>query len=598
MISILAILMSALLPGSQITWLSVSPVSDRTEIVIRVQGEVTYKEPFMMDDGRLVVDIGGPENTPEIEQLVNRGGIARVRVKQFQPAVARIVVELGSPVEYKVVKEEGAIRIQFPNKVGLFEAWSAAVPRPTADAVDMNADKPVSKAAPQPLKSGPASVPATQTRQTNGSRNAAREMQTPQDPPMIVTYRDRPLAEVLGDFSAISGRTILASPKTQSVTITASILAPGLPWPIALQSILEANGLAQRTTESGVIIVEDAATIQQDRQRDATLVTQLIPLQHVSADSVSRSLASTLTPGLGTVSAVTASNSLLVTDLQEGIDRVNGIIKLIDQPAVMVDIDATIAFIDRTTLEALGVVYDLKDSRGNQLNGLGPNFQDTNGNGVLEPNEQTTENLVLLGGNSIAALGNANFRVASPALTLATSLVLGRHTLISFLEALQTVSLSDIQAKPMVRTQDNYLARIQVGERTPIRVVDAAAAGGAGAPRAQVRTENTGIILEVTPHVTGSQVQMRLHAERSAVGAAAAGEISFVTQQADNVLTVRDGETVVVGGLTIIEKTKSRSGIPFLMDLPVIGKLFRNDRDVENKRDLLILVTPHIVRGQ
>jgi type II secretory pathway component GspD/PulD (secretin) len=218
---------------------------------------------------------------------------------------------------------------------------------------------------------------------------------------------------------------------------------------------------------------------------------------------------------------------------------------------------------------------------------------------VFDPGEGTTENVVLLGGNSVAALGNANVRVAGPALTLATSLVLGRHTLISFLEALQTVSLSDIQAKPMVTTLDNYKARIQVGELTPVRVIDAGSAGGLSAPTASVRLQPTGIILEVTPHVTGNQIQLEMHAERSNIGAAPADlGITFQTQNADNVVIVQDGETVVVGGLTVIEKTKSRSGIPLLMDIPILGALFRNSRDQETKRDLLVLVTPHIVRNQ
>jgi type IV pilus assembly protein PilQ len=585
MISLFAVLMSALMPGSQITWLSVSPVSDRTEIVIRVQGPVTYKEPFMMDDGRLVLDITGVEKTAELNQTVNRGGINRVRVAPFGPNVARVVVELASPTEYKVETAEGLIRIHFPNKGGLFEAWSAAVPRPTSELSDAT---PATERAPAPQVAAKPAAIAQDPRQTPPRR---------QEPPMIVTYKDSPLSEVLGDFSAISGRTILPSPATAGINITASILAPGLPWPVALESILDANGLSQRVTESGVIIVEQG-TAQANRAKNQTLLTETVALSYVNADSVARAVASALTPTIGRVSVVTASNTLLLTDTQEGLDRVRGILKLVDVPAVMVDIDATIAFIDRTTLEALGVVYDLKDSRGNQLSGLSDNFVDTNQNGRLDPSEGTPDNVVLLGGNSIAALGNANVRVAGPALTLATSLVLGRHTLISFLEALQTVSLSDIQAKPMVRTQDNYLARIQVGERTPIRVVDAGSAGGANAPRAATTTVNTGIILEVTPHVTGNQVQLRMHAERSNIGATTGTEITFQTQEATNVVTVRDGETVVVGGLTIIEKTKSRTGIPFLMDLPVIGKLFRNDRDVENKRDLLILVAPHIVRDQ
>jgi type IV pilus assembly protein PilQ len=595
MTSLFAILMSVLMPGSQITWLSVSPVSDRTEVVIRVQGPVTYKEPFMMDDGRLVVDITGVDNTTEVDQSVNRGGINRVRVKQFQPNVARVVFELAGPTEYKVVKEDELIRVQFPNKTGLFEAWSAAVHRPVADtratdaaAVDGPGGEPAAAA---PLK--------TVSTSTRSSARAQDPRQNPrsQEPLMTVTYRDRPLAEVLGDFSAISGRTILPAPATKDISITASILPPGLPWPVALGSILDANGLSQRVTESGVIIIE-AGNAAAARVKDLPVVTVNIPLQNVDADTVAIAVRSALTPQTGQISVVKTSNSLLVTDVQSVIDRIQNIIKLVDQPAAQVDISATIAFIDRTTLEALGVVYDLKDSRGNQLSGLSDNFVDADGNGKFDPTEATTENVVLLGGNSIAALGNANVRVAGPALTLATSLVLGRHTLISFLEALQTVSLSDIQAKPSVRTSDNYLARIQVGERTPIRTVDAGSAGGLGAPRAQTRVENTGIILEVTPHVTGNQVQLRMHAERSNIGPTVGTEITFQTQQADNVVTVRDGETVVVGGLTIIEKTKSRTGIPFLMDLPVIGKLFRNDRDVENKRDLLILVSPHIVRDQ
>jgi type IV pilus assembly protein PilQ len=274
---------------------------------------------------------------------------------------------------------------------------------------------------------------------------------------------------------------------------------------------------------------------------------------------------------------------------------VREIIPQLDVRTPQVDIAATIAFIDRSTLEAMGVVYDLKDSRGSQFSRIvdpmvpGPD-------GTLQP---VTSDVVLLGGNSVAALGNANFRVAAPALEVVTTLVLGRHSLISFIEALQTVSLSDIQAKPVLRTMDHRLATIQVGEETPIRVVDAGAGVGTGtaAPRATVEMKQTGVILEVTPHITGNQVLLDLRAERSNV-AVAPGDIGviFQTQNARTQVLVNDGETVVIGGLTIIEKTRSRAGIPLLMDLPVIGALFRNERATENKRDLLIMVTPHIVR--
>jgi type II secretory pathway component GspD/PulD (secretin) len=226
--------------------------------------------------------------------------------------------------------------------------------------------------------------------------------------------------------------------------------------------------------------------------------------------------------------------------------------------------------------------------------------RDENGDGAYDAGEFTSESLISLGGSSVAALGNANYRVASPSLELVSTLVLGRHSLISFLEALQTVSLSDIQAKPTLRTMDHRLATIQVGEQTPIRVIDAGAASGAAAtaPRATVQYRNTGVILEVTPHITGNQVLLDMKAERSNVAAAPSDVgLIFQTQNATTQVLVNDGETTVIGGLTIVEKTKSRAGIPVLMDLPVIGGLFRNETERESKRDLLIMVTPHIVRN-
>jgi type IV pilus assembly protein PilQ len=301
----------------------------------------------------------------------------------------------------------------------------------------------------------------------------------------------------------------------------------------------------------------------------------------------------------GTVGVNRSSNSLIVTGPPEALARVASILPQMNVQVPQVDIEAKIAFIDRTNLEALGLTYDLKDSQGTQLTGLATNFFDTNGNGVFEPNETTEEDVIMLGGNSIAALGNANSRVRNPNIQLAMTLLLGRHSLVTFLEALQSVSLTDIQAKPMIRTMDHSKANIQVGESTPIRIIDAGSqASGLQAPRATVQFRETGVILTVTPHITGNQVVMEVRAERSNVGALLESDlgVTFQTQLAETHVIVNDGETIVIGGLTITEKVTSRTGIPLLMDLPVIGALFRVDNDRENKRDLLVMVTPHIVR--
>jgi len=230
---------------------------------------------------------------------------------------------------------------------------------------------------------------------------------------------------------------------------------------------------------------------------------------------------------------------------------------------------------------------------------------DTDLDGVpdaLVPTENfpSNENIVALGGNALSALGNASQEVVNPALELIFSTAIGNFDLTAFVQALQRVELADIQAEPTITTLDNRQAEILVGDRVPIRIIDVssqAGATGAAAPRATVQFQQTGINLRVTPHVTANrQILMEVHAERSNVRPAAVDiGFTFQTQQADNQILVSDGETAVIGGLTVTEVTVTKSGIPFLVDLPILGKLFGFTSQRENRRDLLILITPHII---
>ncbi|HSJ75492.1 MAG TPA: type II and III secretion system protein, partial [Gemmatimonadales bacterium] len=164
------------------------------------------------------------------------------------------------------------------------------------------------------------------------------------------------------------------------------------------------------------------------------------------------------------------------------------------------------------------------------------------------------------------------------------------------LSALERQDLSDIQAEPVITTLDNRKADILVGEETPVRVVDAG--NGSGAATANVQFKETGIRLTVTPHVTSNrQIAMELHTERSSIQPLAATDLGFVfqTQRAENQLLVNDGETAVIGGLTVTQVTNTRTGIPLLSGLPIIGKLFSFSSNNENRRDLIILVTPRII---
>jgi type IV pilus assembly protein PilQ len=311
----------------------------------------------------------------------------------------------------------------------------------------------------------------------------------------------------------------------------------------------------------------------------------------------------------GAVVADSTSNSLVITEVSSRIGDVVDFVQGLDLRTPQVSIQAKIIFVDRTDVEELGVKYDL-GSQTQFFNRLiarpdprSAQPVDTDLDGVpdaLVPTEffGNDENIVALGGNSLSAIGNAGQAVLNPALELIFSTAIGNFDLTSFVQALQRVDLADIQAEPTITTVDNRQAEILVGDKVPIRVIDVSApATGNAAPRATVRFEQTGINLRVTPHVTANrQILMEVHAERSSVKPAAV-DIGFTlqTQQADNQILVDDGETAVIGGLTVTEVTVTKSGIPFLVDLPILGKLFGFTSQQEIRRDLLILITPHII---
>jgi type IV pilus assembly protein PilQ len=267
---------------------------------------------------------------------------------------------------------------------------------------------------------------------------------------------------------------------------------------------------------------------------------------------------------------------------------------LLDLRPKLVSIQAKIIFVDRTDLEQLGFKYDI-GSRNQFYNRIIQRPDPLQGNRPYDPGI----NVVNLGGNEVAAIGNAEAVLRNPALDLMFSTAIGGFSITSFLQALEQVDLSDVQAEPTITTQDNKQATIRVGEDIPVRVIDANAPTAAGqAVRANVQFRETGIKLLVTPHVTNDgQISLDLATERSSLQTLAAADLGFIIakQETKNQLLVADGETAVIGGLTVTTVEKSRSGIPLLSSLPLIGSLFSFSSTRENRKDLIILVTPRVL---
>jgi type IV pilus assembly protein PilQ len=590
---------------------SVLPAAGRVEVVIDLQGAVEVRDFTLSNPARLVVDLMGARLAAPVALYdgQTRGGIKNIRFGQFRPGVVRVVLDLERLTDYEVQRTDATVRVRIGSERTAFAAWSSATLAAAAPA------PPVMAAA------GPAPTPATPARTTTprdvepvggyGSISGflarhAREGAQSQAPRITVTWDNATIEEVVAGFAAFSGRTIILA-RNVSGNVTAEI--KNQPWDLAFNAVLESQGLAPQYLPGGIINVANKRDLA---AADSTVPveTRLVRVNYARAASLVPAVQSIVTKPRGAVVADSGSNALVITDVQTRIGQVEEFVRGLDIRTPQVSIQAKIIFVNRTDVEELGLKYDLGSQTQffNQLvSRPDPRTAqpvDTDLDGVpdaLVPTENFDPGDVIvdLGGNSLSALGNASAQVINPALQLIFSTAIGNFDLSAFLQAIQRVELGDVEAVPTITTLDNRTAEILVGDRVPIRVIDASSpsADPQAAARATVRFEQTGINLRVTPHVTANrQILLDVHAERSSVQPAAVDiGFTFQTQEADNQILVDDGQTAVVGGLTVTEVTVTKSGIPFLVDLPILGKLFGFSSERENRRDLLILITPHIV---
>ena len=572
-----------------VTGLQILPSLGQTEVVISVEGAVDIRDFTMEGPYRIVLDVLDASLSlgPNLSEEIGRGGIQRVRASQYSTDVVRVVLEIDQPTDYALILSDGYVRVSMENRGGTFEPWDAG---PTTGVVAPSSGSASTREVPPAAPVEAAATPERRARTARWSGIASSELA----PRITVTFTNTNIRDVLFTFAEFSDRSIVPGSGV-SGTVNAEIR--NQPWDVALQAILESHGLAAQEAASGIIRVDELAALT-EREAVEQLATRSFRVNFGNAQEMQGSVESLLSDR-GRVSVSQSTNSLVVTDVPRVLEAVEELVEGLDLQTPEISIGARIIFVNRTDLQEFGVAYELKDTRGNQFNVLTPGGVEGPGGFQEVPQNQS---VVSLGGNSIAALGNANQRLTNPSVEFLTSLILGRHTLNSFVEALQSRSLSEVQAAPQVRVLDNQEARILVGERTPIRIIDAGtgvAGDGAAFPQATVQIEETGIVLEVTPHVTaGDLILLELRAERSGIELAPEADVGFIfnTQEANTRVLVEDGETVVIGGLTVTERDDIRAGIPLLMDLPVLGRFFRMTRQQTVQRDLMILVTPQINR--
>lgn len=392
-------------------------------------------------------------------------------------------------------------------------------------------------------------------------------------------------------------------------------------WHQALDIILHSNGLGSRQIGSAMFIstLEDISQKQtkeyqaeENAANMAPLVTAYIPLSYADADVISkviRSSDSSLLTQRGTVSINVPTNSIIVRDVRRNLNEIRNFVRKMDIPARQVSIEARLVNIDTLYEAQLGVRFGLSNSRSlsGTLAGASQLANGTSVSAILPIDQRLNFDLpanLLSNGSAPGSIGLALARLGPVMLDLELS-------------ALEEDGHIEIISKPRVVTANQQKAMIQTGEEIPYQN---ATSSGATATEFKKAVLSLEIIPQITPDdkiilklkatqdTRGPQLLVaqggtQVSAATTTTGVttstpAVFGPPTINTQEVQSFVVLNDNETVVIGGVYKLTKSSTFDRVPFFGSLPIIGGLFRHRGIKNEKTELLIFLTPKIIRQQ
>jgi type II secretion system protein D len=333
-------------------------------------------------------------------------------------------------------------------------------------------------------------------------------------------------------------------------------------------------------------------------------VNQLAPTQVSQSELIEREVV---------VVPERVSNSLLVSATPRYFEEIQKIVEDLDKRPPMVVIQVLIAEVTLDNLDEFGVELGLQDAllfnRGlgngaNGTNAVGFPFNNSPLGNNSDARSLATANNVAGQGLSHFSLGRTNSGLGHGGLVLSAS----SESVNILLRALQRAHQLQVVSRPQVQTLDNQPAFVQVGARVPR--ITTSTPNSIGGVTNGTELINVGILLGVTPRTSpDGLIVMEINAEKSEVGPEATGiPISVTTDgsvirspqifitTAQTTVSARSGQTVILGGLITKSRDVETRRVPYLSDVPVLGRLFRYDAKIEKKTELLIVMTPYVMR--
>ncbi len=596
-------------PAKTLTAVDIQRGVDDIRVVISGDGELVH-EVTRLDARRLMIDI--PHVASSVYKPVipvNHQILKQVRLGYHADRV-RVVFDLSATATYSVEPQgtnlivtlregagtdaaastdsnpRGAIEIAQPENSTMPQVWADATSR-----IGQRAMATVRRASP---KFHVQNVQMTSVADSG-------EKTTPKDDLVVgethyigrrisLDFQQADISNVLRLIAEVSGFNMVVGEGVKS-KVTMKLVS--VPWDQALDMILKMNGLG-KIRQGNILWIDSLANIAKQQNEEAMvkdakvkaeeLVDRVFYIRNLQATELMTSLRQYLSPR-GLMQMSLGSNALIVRDTESKVGVMKQLIDGLDLEVPQVQIEARIVQADTTYSRSLGVQWGIQ------------NLNDIVGGGVAN---FRTGNTGLFGAQTSNFLVNLPATVGGLVSTPGVGFTIGKADgalLDMRLSAGELLGLSKVIAAPKVTTLDKREAKISQGESIPFQTTSLQGT--------QTTFVDANLELNVTPQITsrdpkevGKQIMMKVRATRNAVGARSnpAGP-SIDRREANTQVLIRDGETMVIGGVFIDTQGNSVSGIPYLSRVPVLGWLFKQKTESVSKQELLIFLTPSIVKS-
>jgi type IV pilus assembly protein PilQ len=600
----------------------------RTRLVVNVDSLLPYTSK--VDGNTIVITLGTQPGAGLVSSAVTRAGagqpaaaversIRTIDFRRGSDGTGRVIVQLTDPRTPVNVRQEGnQVVVDFAgtlmpkNLMRRYDVMDFATPVQTVDAIRVENSSRLVISAQGDFEQLAYQSDNQYTIEIKPSlkRANAEDKKEYTGERLTLNFQDIDVRSVLQLLADTSGQNIVVS---DSVTGNLTLRLQNVPWDQALDIVLRTKGLDKRRQDNVIIIgpTEELANREKAELSARKEVQELSPVRaeflqvnYAKVSDLAKLIKSTsakdsmLSPR-GSLSIDDRTNTLLVQDTAERLTEIRRLVQTLDVPVRQVLIEARIVIVSDTFERDLGARFGVTSAQTNGSNGL----LAVTGNGVGADTMTSSAIANLASGGKVTPVTTPTldnrYQVNLPAAntngSIGLSLLGGSYLIDLELSAAQNEGRSETISSPRVITANQKQATIMQGVEIPYQE-----SASSGATTTQFK--NAVLSLKVTPLITpDNRVIMDIDVSDDSVGqqvtSATGGSVpSIDTRQITTQVLVSDGQTVVLGGILETVKSRSANKVPFLADIPVLGNLFKSTTNINNKSELLIFITPKILR--